>query len=344
VSGIDKTLKIIADQFGNQIVAKLEKEPKPVESVSTGILSVDRILQVGGFPRQRLTTLFGPESGGKTTLALWSIGRALASGQKCVFIDIEQGGSEGYMFSCFANAGVEDVEKHIDNNSLVILRPGDLESAVESAKLLLPMMDLMVFDSISVMVPTALLDTEAGKMTIGLEARVLTTEFKKLNSMMGMYECAVVVISQVRTNIGGYGSPETTTEPKAVRHLASVRMRVSKDGQHRSEKGKPVAQPVKAKIHKNKVGIPFLQAEFEILFGRGVDAEMDALDTARKMGVLRMGGGLYTYPTEGEPLMKVKGKVSAVQFLRDNPEIYERLYEDVLLSDFKDERVQEIVE
>lgn len=329
----ERILATISSQFGDEIVAKLSAIPTPVGVVSTGVLSVDKALVVGGFPRQRITTIYGPESGGKTTLVLWTIGRALRKGMRCVFIDVEQGGSEEYFYSCFANAGVQDIEKHIDDNTLIVLRPDTAEGAIEAAKVLIPITDFMVIDSISSLTPQVVLDTEAGRATIGVDARFQTTEFKKIKSILGAHQCALVVISQVRTNIGGYGAPETTTEPKAIRHIASIRMRVSKDGKHRAEAGKPIAQPVKIDVKKNKVGIPHLTAEFEIILGMGVDAENDLLTIASDMGIVSKGGGYYRYPNSDKAadwVMDIRNKIAAAAWLRENPEVYEQIYKDVL--------------
>lgn len=272
-------------------------------------------------------------SGGKTTLVLWTIGKALKAGLRCVFIDVEQGGSEEYFYSCFEHAGVTNIEAHINDNSLIVLRPETAEAALEAAKALIPITDFMVIDSISSLTPTVVLDTEAGRHTIGVDARFQTTEFKKVKSILGAHDCALVIISQVRTNIGGYGAPETTTEPKAVRHIASVRMRVSKDGGFRAEGGRPVAQPVKVDVKKNKVGIPHMKASFEIVFGQGVDAEKDTLDAAVEAGIMRSGGGHYRYPNSDKAadwLMDIRGKVEAANWLRVHQDVYSQIYTELL--------------
>lgn len=318
-SNLDK----IRRQFGESIVANLEPTPRPVPVVSTGVGALDLALGCGGFPRGRLTTLFGPESGGKTTLSLWSMGRVIADGGVGAFLDIEQGGSEAYLYACLEGAGIP-VEKAVAEEKLVVLRPNTAEETATIAKTLLPIVDLMVLDSISAMVTQAELDAESGSVMVGISARFQTSEFKKINSALGTTGCALVVISQIRANISPFGSSETTTEPHILRHLASVRMRISKDKGVVKDSGRPVIQAAKVSIHKNKVGLPWGEAGFDIILGQGISPYRDAFELGVELGVIRRAGSVYRYPPD-DYKMNVSGVRAGVRELTQNQELLEEI-------------------
>jgi recombination protein RecA len=335
MSDISKVLKKLSNKYSADFIAKLDREPEPVEVVSTGVRSIDRAVIVGGFPRGRITTLYGPESGGKTTLTLWSIGQLVANGGTGVYIDIEQGGSEQYVFDCIQGSGIS-VKDAVDSNKLILLRPETAEQAMDALKALIPHVDLAIVDSISAMLTQAEIAAEEGAHLVGVRARFQTGEFTKANRILNTTNCALVVISQERANISPYGSSTTTTEPKALRHLASVRIRVSKDGVALKRDGKPYAQPAKAKINKNKVAAPGGQAGFDIIYGHGVDMVRDTLDTAVAQQVVRSGGGMYYFPPEAEEyLLKVKGMRPAVRYLQDHKDVYVALQEATQIKEVK---------
>jgi len=333
MTAIRDVLNKISKQFEDDIVAKLDREQVSVPMVSTGVRALDRAIAygtvsgIGGFPRGCVTTLFGPESGGKSTMGLWSIGKLIAAGGTGVYIDVEQGGSEEYVFACLAEAGAP-IEEAIEEDRLVILRPHTAEAVMVAAKALVPHADLMFIDSISVMMSQAELDAAEGKLQMGLKARFQTTEFNKLNAILGASNCALVIISQIRMAIATWGGYETTTEPNAVRHLASVRVRLSKDSKGMiTRDGEPFAQAVSAEIKKNKFGAPGMTCGLDIVFGHGIDMTRDVLETAAMAGVIRRGGSTYYYPAEegGAYLMKESGYRSALEFLQENPEITKQI-------------------
>lgn len=330
---LQKTLSKIAKEFGDGIVATLDKEPTPVPMVSTGVRALDLIIGrgtvsgVGGFPRSRITTLYGPESGGKSTLCLWSVGRLIANGGTAVYIDVEQGGSEEYVFSCLSGAGAP-VEQAIEENRLVILRPETAEATMKAAKALAKHADLMVIDSISMMMSSAELDADEGKQMIGMKARFQTTEFNKLNPILGTTGCALVVVSHIRVAITTWGSHETTTEPNALRHMASLRIRVAKDKTVIKRDGKPFAQTAKAEIKKNKVGSPGGEIGFDIVYGVGIDATRDVFEAAVETGLIERAGSVYRFPSGSEKsdaLMSVGGERNAIEFLQEHPEIAKQI-------------------
>ena len=334
MSDLSKCLDDITKELGDTIVARIDRKPEPVDVVSTGVLSIDRALGIGGFPRQRITTLFGPESGGKTTLCLWSLGRLIAAGGKGVYVDLEQGGSEQYVFDCLSNAGV-DVNRATDqdNPSLAILRPDRAEPAMEAIKALVKHVDMIVIDSISAMMTAAELAAKAGDQLVALRARLLTSEFNKLNSRLGSTNCSLVVISQIRANIGTMGGSEGTSEPNALKHLASVRLRVSKADTIVKKSGKPYMQPARIVVRKNKLGAPGASAAFDIIFGEGVDMVPDTLAVAEEEGVIRRGGSYYYYPADPDITawdMRVNTKAATIDFLRQNGDLHDQIREEVL--------------
>jgi len=334
---LQKTLDAIAKEFGDEIVAKLDREPAPVPMVSTGIRVLDMAVAkgtasgIGGFPRSRITTVYGPESGGKSTICLWSLGRLIASGGTGVYVDVEQGGSEEYVFSCLAGAGAP-VEDAIEENRLVILRPTTAEAAMMSAKALAKHTDLMVIDSISMMMSQAELDSSEGKMMMGFKARFQTMEFNKLSSILGGTSCALVVVSHVRAAITSFGSYETTTEPNALRHMASVRIRVAKDKAVIKRDGEPFAQTAKAEIKKNKVGSPGAEVGFDIVYGYGIDATRDVFEAGVESKVIRRGGSTYYYPADAKDdslIMKRTGARTTIEWLQDHPDVAKQIEKEL---------------
>lgn len=337
---IQKTLDDLARQFGSDIIAKLGAEPVPVEIIPTGIISVDRALGIGGFPKGRITVMYGPESGGKTTLSLWAVGCVLNEGGTAVYLDVEQGGSEQYVYDCIRAAGVEDVATAVEEGRLIVSRPETAEAVTAVSKALIPFADILVIDSISSMATSSEQETEPGKYPIGMAARFLTAELKKIQPVLGASQCAMIAISQVRVKFSGWGGAiEGTTEPNALRHMASIRLRISKKGGPVTEPGtgKMLGQEVKITVKKNKLGVPGRTAEFMILFGQGVDIGADALDTAVKAGVVRKAGGWYSYPESGEPEWKIQGRIPAAQYLRDHSEAMEVIRAAILKTEMEDE-------
>lgn len=330
MTDLTATLKTIEKSWGDSIFAQVSKQPEPVSVVPTGILSMDRALSVGGIPRGRITTMFGPPDGGKTTLMLSIIGHTLQSGLSAAYFDTEQGGSEDYLFTCLESMGVTDVHRAVEEHQLVIVRPapdqgGKAVMDVLQALVKANCMDLIAIDSISEISPPGELDTEPGSYPIGLYARFLTAEFKKTNSYLGGGNTALLLSSQIRAKITTFGPTETTTEPNRLRHLAAIRVRVTKDGGAKKLKGVKVGQAIKLTIHKNKVGVPWREAKMDIMWGAGIDRYWDTLRCAHNIGVLDRRGGSYFLREQ-----TLGRRDTAIAFLRDNPETMQEIREEVL--------------
>lgn len=331
---ISSVLEALEKQIGDKIVSRWDKKPDPVEAISTGVLSVDDALSIGGIPRRCITVWFGPESAGKTTLSLWMLGHLINDGGTGVYIDIEQGGSEEWVYNNLRAVGI-NVEEAMASGSLVVLRPKLAEDAVKAAKALIPYVDLIIFDSISAMLTKLELEAPTGDNLMGIRARFQTREFSKMNILIEQSRCALLLISHIRARIGGYGSNETTTEPHAIRQLASLRVRFSMGGTAKLVKGKAVIQPAKIVVRKNKVGIPKGRAEFDILIGKGIEVIPDTLVMAKKTGVIRAAGGNHYYPPDeglDEYIMRTSSGAEALVFLRENPGIAAKIREEVLVA------------
>ncbi|MHC4542898.1 MAG: hypothetical protein ACYSYL_00025 [Planctomycetota bacterium] len=314
----------IRRKFGDQIIADLKAEPEPVAVVSTGLGALDHALQCGGFPRSRITTLYGPESGGKTTLSLWALGRLIGDGGVGAYFDIEQGGSEAYLYACLENAGIP-VAEALDKGQLIVVRPDTAEDAMTVAHALVPHVDLMILDSISVMLTKTEIEAEPGSVLVGVAARFQTAEFKKLSAELGTTDCALVVVSHIRARISPFGSSETTTEPNALRHLAAVRVRVAKDKGAVKEDGVAVIQPAKASVRKNKVGMPHGQIGFDIILGHGISPYRDALELGVALGTIERAGSTYRYPPGEKYKLRASGIRTAVRKITDSPELFEEI-------------------
>ncbi|MEV6238833.1 recombinase RecA [Lentzea sp. NPDC051838] len=309
----DKALELalaqIDKQFGKGSVMRLGEEGRaPIEVIPTGAIALDVALGIGGLPKGRVVEIYGPESSGKTTVALHAVANAQKAGGIAAFIDAEHALDPEYA----KRLGV-------DTDALLVSQPDTGEQALEIADMLVRSgaLDILVIDSVAALVPRAEIEGEMGDNHVGLQARLMSQALRKITGALSASNTTAIFINQLREKIGVmFGSPETTTGGKALKFYASVRLDVRrietlKDG------GEPVGNRTRVKVVKNKVAPPFKQAEFDILYGKGVSREGSLIDMGVDQGILRKSGAWYTY--EGDQLGQ--GKENARKFLLDNPDI-----------------------
>ena len=280
----------------------------PIEVIPTGSIALDVALGIGGLPRGRVVEIYGPESSGKTSLALHAVANAQKAGGIAAFIDAEHALDPEYA----KNLGV-------DTDALLVSQPDTGEQALEIADMLIRSgaLDILVIDSVAALVPRAEIEGEMGDSHVGLQARLMSQALRKIAGALSNSGTTAIFINQLREKIGVmFGSPETTTGGKALKFYASVRLDIRrietlKDG------GEAVGNRTRVKVVKNKVAPPFKQAEFDILYGEGISREGSLIDMGVEQGILRKSGAWYTY--EGDQLGQ--GKENARKFLRDNPDV-----------------------
>ena len=310
---LDTALAQIERQFGKGSIMRLGQEERvPVEVISTGSVALDIALGIGGLPRGRVVEIYGPESSGKTTLALHAIASAQKNGGIAAFVDAEHAFDPEYA----AKLGVD-----IDN--LLVSQPDTGEQALEIADMLIRSgaLDIIVIDSVAALVPRAEIEGDMGDSHMGLQARLMSQALRKITGALSTNNTTAIFINQLREKIGVmFGSPETTTGGKALKFYASVRLDIRrietlKDGTE------PVGNRTRVKVVKNKVAPPFKQAEFDILYGEGISREGGIIDMAVEHGIVRKAGAWYTY--EGDQLGQ--GKENARSYLKDNPGLTDEL-------------------
>ncbi len=314
---IDGALVQLDRQYGAGAVLRLgSRNVLPVTAISTGAISIDAALGVGGFPRGRVVEIFGPESSGKTTLALQVIAQAQREGGAAAFIDAEHALDAGYA----AKIGV-------DTDNLLVSQPDHGEQALEIAGSLVgtAAIDVVVIDSVAALVPKAELDGEMGDSHVGLHARLMSQALRKLTGTVARTNTLLIFINQVREKIGVmFGNPETTTGGRALKFYASVRVEVRRSAAIKD--GDVVTgNRTKVKIVKNKVAAPFREAEVDILYGHGISAENDLIDVGTAQAVVEKSGSWISY--RGERLGQ--GRENARQALLANPELRSRIDAEV---------------
>ncbi|WP_432506900.1 recombinase RecA [Kineococcus arenarius] len=306
---LESALAAIDKSFGKGSVMRLGDESRPpIEVIPTGAISLDVALGIGGLPRGRVVEVYGPESSGKTTVALHAVANAQKAGGIAAFIDAEHALDPDYA----AKLGV-------DTDALLVSQPDTGEQALEIADMLIRSgaLDIIVIDSVAALVPRAEIEGEMGDSHVGLQARLMSQALRKITGALNHSGTTAIFINQLREKIGVmFGSPETTTGGKALKFYASVRLDVRrietlKDGTN------PVGNRTRVKVVKNKVSPPFKQAEFDILYGHGISREGGLIDLGVEHGFVRKSGAWYTY--EGDQLGQ--GKENARAFLRDNPDL-----------------------
>lgn len=303
------TLGQIEKQFGKGSILRLGSKESiiPVSSISTGAISLDYALGVGGFPRGRICEIFGPESSGKTTIALQVIAESQRTGGMAAFVDVEHALDPVYA----RKLGVD-----VDN--LLVSQPDYAEQALEITSVLISSgsIDVLVVDSVAALVPKAELDGEMGDQFVGIQARLMSQAMRKLTGIVSKSNTCLIFINQIREKIGVmFGSPETTSGGRALKFYSSVRADIRriaaiKDGDV------VIGNRTKVKVVKNKVAPPFREAEFDILYGEGVSREGDLIDLAVAQNVVEKSGSWYSY--KGERIGQ--GRENARQFMKDNSE------------------------
>ena len=314
---LDETLKQIEKLYGKGAVMRLgDRETVDVDAIPSGSLLIDEAIGVGGYPKGRIIEIFGPESSGKTTLALHAIAECQKNGGRAAFIDAEHAIDPLYA----KNLGV-------DINELILSQPDNGEQALEIVEMLADSgsINLIVVDSVAALVPQAELDGEMGDSSVGLQARLMSKAMRKIAGILNKKECAVIFINQLREKVGVmYGNPETTSGGRALKFYASVRIDI-----RRTEAIKQGADIVgntcRVKIVKNKVSPPFKQCEIDIIYGQGISKEGEILDRAVELGLIKKSGSWFEY--NGSKI--AQGRDAAKAYLKDNEDVANELLEKI---------------
>lgn len=321
LKAIETAMSQIEKQFGKGSIMKLGSQDKlDVQVISTGSLSLDLALGVGGVPRGRITEIYGPESGGKTTLALSIVAQAQKVGGTCAFIDAEHALDPVYA----RRLGV-------DVDDLLISQPDNGEQALEITELLVRSgaIDVVVIDSVAALTPRAEIEGEMGDSLPGLQARLMSQALRKLTAILSKTGTAAIFINQVREKIGVmYGNPETTTGGRALKFYSSVRLDIRRIGQPIKTGTDAIGNTVKVKVVKNKVAPPFQEVELSLMYGRGFDQLADLVVLASDMDIIRKAGSFYSYKEQ----RLGQGKEKTMGFLSEHPEMTEEIRQRVLAS------------
>ncbi|MCB0914996.1 MAG: recombinase RecA [Actinobacteria bacterium] len=312
-AALETALATIEKSFGKGSVMRLGDDVRPpVDVIRTGSIALDIALGIGGLPRGRVVEIYGPESSGKTTVALHAIANAQAAGGIAAFIDAEHALDPEYA----ARLGV-DIDK------LLVSQPDTGEQALEITDMLVRSgaLDIIVIDSVAALTPRAEIEGEMGDSHVGLQARLMSQALRKLTGALSGTGTTAIFINQLREKIGVmFGNPETTTGGRALKFYSSVRLDVRRI-ETLKEGSDPVGNRTRVKVVKNKLAPPFKQAEFDILYGNGISREGGLIDMGVEQGFIRKSGAWYTY--QGDQLGQ--GKENARAFLRDNPELADEI-------------------
>ena len=332
LSALDAAIAKIEKDYGKGSIMKLGDSAATmnVETVPTGCLSLDLALGVGGVPRGRIIEVYGPESSGKTTVALHMVAAVQKQGGIAGFIDAEHALDPVYA----KNIGVD-----IDN--LYISQPDNGEQALEITETMVRSgaVDIIIVDSVAALVPKAEIDGDMGDSHVGLQARLMSQALRKLTAVISKSNCTVIFINQLREKVGVmFGNPETTTGGRALKFYSSIRMDVRRI-ETLKQGGEFIGNRVRVKVVKNKVAPPFKEAEFDIMFGQGISREGDILDNAAEIGVVNKSGAWYAY--NGEKIGQ--GRENAKQYLKEHELICEEI-EAKVREHFKPEEKKEEAE
>ena len=317
---LELALSQIDKQFGKGSVMRLGDESRaPVKVIPTGSLALDVALGIGGLPRGRVVEIYGPEASGKTTVALHAVASAQQAGGNAAFIDAEHALDPEYARAL-----------GVDTDALLVSQPDTGEQALEIADMLVRSggVDIIVIDSVAALVPKAEIEGEMGDSHVGLQARLMSQALRKITGALSATGTTAIFINQLREKIGVFfGSPETTTGGKALKFYSSVRIDVRRI-ETLKEAGVPVGNRTRAKIVKNKMAPPFKQAEFDIVYGKGVSREGSIIDMGVESGIVRKSGSWYTYDKD----QLGQGKENVRQFLIDNPDLADEIEGKILVE------------
>ena len=328
---LDAAIAQIEKQYGKGSIMKLGDSASNmnVESTPTGSLSLDIALGIGGLPKGRIIEIYGPESSGKTTVALHCVAEVQKRGGIAGFIDAEHALDPVYA----KNIGVD-----IDN--LYISQPDYGEQALEITETMVRSgaVDIVIVDSVAALVPKAEIDGDMGDSHVGLQARLMSQALRKLTGVISKSNCTVIFINQLREKVGVmFGNPETTTGGRALKFYSSVRLDVRRV-EALKQAGEVIGNHTRVKIVKNKVAPPFREAEFDIMFGKGISKEGDILDLATNVNIINKSGAWYAY--EGDKIGQ--GRENAKIYLRENPEFCQMIEEKVRAFYFNQENGEEV--
>lgn len=313
MKALEAALGQIEKQFGKGSVMKLgDFSAMNVEAIPTGALSLDIALGIGGIPRGRIIEVFGPESSGKTTIALHIIAEAQKMGGEAAFIDAEHALDPVYA-------------KHlgVDIDNLIVSQPDTGEQALEIAEALVRSgaLDIIVVDSVAALVPKAEIDGDMGDAHVGLQARLMSQALRKLAGVINKSKCVIVFINQLREKVGVmFGNPETTPGGRALKFYASVRMDIRRIESLKQD-GEVIGNRTRVKVVKNKVAPPFREAEFDIIYGKGISKEGNLLDIAVNLDIIEKSGSWFSY--NGDRIGQ--GRENAKSYLMENPKIAEEI-------------------
>lgn len=314
---LDAALSQIEKQFGKGSIMRMGDRPiEPIPAISTGSLGLDIALGIGGLPLGRCVELYGPESSGKSTLCLQVVAEAQKAGYNCAFIDAEHALDPGY------------AEKlGVDLNELLLSQPDTGEQALEITDTLIRSnaVNVIVIDSVAALVPKAEIEGNMGDSHVGLQARLMSQALRKITGAAKNANCLVIFINQIRMKIGVmFGSPETTTGGNALKFYSSVRLDIRRIGSVK-QGDEVVGNETRVKVVKNKVSPPFKQAEFQIMYGKGIYRMGEVIDLGVKFELVDKSGAWYAY--KGNKIGQ--GKANAAQFLADNPEIGKEIEDQI---------------
>ncbi|HDP36086.1 MAG TPA: recombinase RecA [Candidatus Hydrogenedentes bacterium] len=321
VKALDIAMAQLEKQFGRGTLVRLGDDSfrEGVSVISSGSLSLDIAMGVGGFPRGRVVEVFGPESSGKTTLALHAVANAQRAGGIACYIDAEHALDPSF------------AEKiGVDINNLLVSQPDTAEQALEICESLVRSnaVDIIVVDSVAALVPKAEVEGEMGDSHVGLQARLMSQALRKLTAIISRSKTLVIFINQIREKIGVmFGSPETTTGGRALKFYSSMRLDIRRISSLKDREDN-VGNRVRVKVVKNKVSAPFKQAEFDILFDEGISREGDILDLAIEEKIIQKSGAWFSY--DGDNLGQ--GRENTRQYLRDHPELTTKLRDQVITA------------
>ena len=320
---LEEALREIQKVFGKGAVMRLgERQSVDTDVIPSGSILLDDALGVGGYPKGRIIEIYGPESSGKTTLALHAIAECQKKGGRAAFVDAEHAIDPVYA----KNLGV-------DIDELILSQPDSGEQALEIVEMLAASggIDLIIVDSVAALVPQAELDGEMGDNSVGLQARLMSKAMRKLAGILNKKECAIIFINQLREKVGVmYGNPETTSGGRALKFYASIRIDIRRTEALKT--GSDVyGNTVRVKIVKNKVSPPFKSCDIDIIYGQGISKEAEVLDRSVELGLVKKSGSWFEY--SGEKI--AQGREAAKDYLKQHPEVFETLKNQIKSGEVK---------